>query len=136
MCGSSSARWATEPGGTSTWEARHSLDAVLKTNPRHVRALVARAWIDYIVDTRMPWGTHWLLGGGNRKRALASVQQALQIGTDFFSHTEAEFALWNMLLRERETKQAMVVARRLAAGFPGNLEVAAYLQTPTAVVRR
>src|SRR5688572_22360955 len=29
-------------------EARRSLDAVLKRNPQHVRAMVARAWIDYI----------------------------------------------------------------------------------------
>jgi hypothetical protein len=31
-----------------------------------LRARVARAWIDYIVDTRMPLGTRWLLGGGNK----------------------------------------------------------------------
>jgi len=39
-------------GWDEYWEARRSLDAVLKANPRHVRARVARAWIDYIVDTR------------------------------------------------------------------------------------
>src|SRR5438067_34568 len=54
-------------GWDEYWEARRSLDAVLKGNPQHVRARVARAWIDYVVDTKMPWGTHWLLGGGNRK---------------------------------------------------------------------
>ena len=43
-------------------DARRSLDAVIKDHPRNVRALVARAWIDYIVDTKMPWGTRWLLG--------------------------------------------------------------------------
>ena len=52
-------------GWDEYWEARRSLDAVLKRNPNHVRARVARAWIDYIVDTRMPWGTGWMLGGGN-----------------------------------------------------------------------
>ena len=123
-------------GWDEYWEARHSLDAVLKANPRHVRALVARAWIDYIVDTKMPWGTRWLLGGGNKKRALASVRQAIQIESDFFSHSEAEFALWNMLVRERDIPQATIVARRLALGFPENHEVAAYLQARDATTRR
>ena len=116
-------------GWDEYWEARHSLDAVLKQNPRHVRAIVARAWIDYIVDTKMPWGTGWLLGGGSKKRALAAVRGATEIDSDYFSHTEAEFALWNMLVRERNTPQATIVARRLAMGFPDNLEVAAFLQT-------
>jgi len=55
-------------GWDEYWEARHSLDAVLKANPQHVRAIVSRAWIDYIVDTRMPWGTRWILGGGSRQK--------------------------------------------------------------------
>ncbi len=63
-------------GWNEYWEARRSLDAVLKRNPGHVRARVARAWIDYIVDTRMPWGTSWLLGGGNKKRAFVVMREA------------------------------------------------------------
>ena len=123
-------------GWDEYWEARHSLDAVLKANPRNVRAVVARAWIDYIVDTKMPWGTEWLLGGGNKKRALAAVRGATLIESDFFSHTEAEFALWNMLVRERHTAQATEVAQRLARGFPDNLEVAAFLQAREVNARR
>lgn len=123
-------------GWDEYWEARHSLDAVLKANPRHVRAIVARAWIDYIVDTKMPWGTEWLLGGGSKKKALAAVQQAIAIDADFFSHTEADFALWNMLIREKKTAQALEVARRLALAFPGNLEVAAYIQARDVTARR
>ena len=69
-------------GWDEYWEARHALDAVLKANPRHVRARVARAWIDYIVDTRMPWGTRWLLGGGDRKQALVDVRAAAQMESD------------------------------------------------------
>src|SRR6185503_9969345 len=46
-------------GWDEYWEARKSLDAVLKQNPKHVRARIARGWIDYIVNTRMPWGTRW-----------------------------------------------------------------------------
>jgi len=71
-------------GWDEYWEARRSLDAVLVRNPAHVRARVARAWIDYIVDTRMPFGTKWLLGGGNRKRALVTMQDAAKADADFF----------------------------------------------------
>src|SRR6202011_3844124 len=70
-------------GWDEYWEARRSLDAVLKDHPEHVRARVARAWIDYIVDTKMPWGTRWLLGGGNRKQALIAVREAAQMDSDF-----------------------------------------------------
>ncbi len=66
-------------GWDEYWEARHSLDAVLKTNPQHVRAIVSRAWIDYIVDTRMPWGTRWILGGGSRERAVTAIGGATAI---------------------------------------------------------
>ena len=118
------------------WEARRSLDAVLKQNPRHVRARVARAWIDYVVDTKMPWGTRWLLGGGNRKQALADVRAAAQMESDFFTHAEAEFALWNMHVRERHMTQATEVARRLARDFPDNREVTAFLEAREASSRR
>ncbi len=57
MSGSSSGRSAEKTGWDEYWEARRSLDFVVRRQPQHVRALVARAWIDYIVDTRMPWGT-------------------------------------------------------------------------------
>ena len=108
------------------------LDAVLKANPSHVRARVARAWIDYIVDTRMPWGTRWLLGGGNRKQALADVREAAQVDADFFTHAEAEFALWDMQVRERAMPQAIEAARRLARDFPENPELAAFLEARVA----
>lgn len=123
-------------GWDEFWEARRSLDAVIKHQPAHVRAVVARAWIDYIVDTKMPWGTAWMLGGGNKKRALTAVRAASEIESDVFSHAEAEFALWNMLVRERKVKDATVVARRLAVGFPENPEVAAYLQARSSTTRR
>lgn len=116
-------------GWDEYWEARHSLDAVLKRNPRHVRGRVARAWIDYIVDTRMPWGTRWVLGGGSRKRALTAMQSAAATESDFFSHAEAEFALWDVHVRERDMAQAAVVARRLARDFPENRELALFLGT-------
>jgi hypothetical protein len=115
-------------GWNEYWEARRSLDAVLRQNPRHVRARVARAWIDYVVDTKMPWGSRWLLGGGNRKQALADIREAAQMESDFFSHVEAEFALWDMEVRERHVASAIDVARRLAHDFPDNGELAAFLK--------
>ena len=109
------------------WEARKSLDAVLKQNPRNVRAAVARAWIDYIVDTKMPRGTRWVLGGGSKQRALAAMREAANAETEFFIHAEAAFGLWEMHVRERNTTEATEVARRLAHTFPENRQLAKFL---------
>jgi tetratricopeptide (TPR) repeat protein len=115
-------------GWDEYWEARHALDALLKVNPRHVRARVARGWIDFIVNTRLPWGTRWVLGGGNKKKGLAAVREAAAMETDPFSHAEAEFALWDMLLRDKNVAQATEVARRIGKAFPENTEVAVFLK--------
>jgi hypothetical protein len=115
-------------GWKEYWEARRSLDAVLKVNPQHVRARVARAWIDYVVDTKLPWGTRWMLGGGDRKKALAALREAASAEGEFFAHAEAVFALWDMLLRERHVVEATQVAEQLAAMFPENSEVATFLE--------
>ena len=119
-------------GWDEYWEARRSLDAVLKRNPAHVRARVARAWIDYIVDTRMPRGTRWVLGGGDRKRALVSMQEAAKTDAAFFVHVEALFALWDLQIRERRLPAAIVIARGLARDFPGNRELAKFLDAHAA----
>jgi tetratricopeptide (TPR) repeat protein len=119
-------------GWDEYWEARKSLDAVLKANPQHVRARVARGWIDFIVNTRMPWGTRWLLGGGNKKKGLAAVREGAAMATDPFSHAEAEFALWDMLLRDKNLPEATEVARRIAKAFPENSEVAVFLKSQPA----
>jgi hypothetical protein len=116
-------------GWNEYWEARRSLDAVLKRNPTHVRARTARAWMEYIVDTKTTFATRWLLGGGSKKRALAWVREASAAESDFYGHTEAEFALWEMLVRERNIPDAVVVARRLAKDFPENKELIAFLKT-------
>jgi tetratricopeptide (TPR) repeat protein len=116
-------------GWDEYWEARKSLDALLKLDPAHVRARVARGWIDYIVNTRMPWGTRWVLGGGNKKKGLAAIREAAAVETDPFSHAEAEFALWDILLRDKNVPAATEVARRIALAFPENGEVAAFLAT-------
>lgn len=114
-------------GWDEYWEARRSLEAVLKRNPGHVRARVARAWIDYIVDTRMPRGTRWVLGGGDRKRALKTMQETADADAAYFVHIEALFALWDLQVRERRLPEAIGIARGLAREFPGNRDLAKFL---------
>jgi hypothetical protein len=114
-------------GWDEYWEARHSLDKVLKTNPDNVRAKVARAWIDYIVDTRMPLGTRWLLGGGNKKKGLRAVREAAAVDGDLYVRAEAGFALWDMQVRERNIADAMATAKLLAVDFPTNPELQRFL---------
>jgi hypothetical protein len=119
-------------GWDEYWEARKSLDAVLKQNPNHVRARVARGWIDYIVNTRMPWGTRWVLGGGNKKRGIAAVREATTMEADRYTRAEAEFALWDMNVREKNLEAATEIAQKLARDFPENVEVAKFLSARTA----
>ena len=110
------------------WEARRSLDKVLKRNPHNIRARVARAWIDYIVDTRMPRGTRWLLGGGNKKRGLLAVREAANTEADVFIQAEARFALWDMQVREKNLPEAVATARTLVRDFPDNQELNKFLE--------
>jgi hypothetical protein len=113
------------------WEARKSLDHVIEQQPAHVRALAARAWIDYIVDTRVPFGVRWMLGGGDRKKALETVKQAAaRPDSGRYSKAEAGFAYWEMLTREKRRDEAVVVARMLLAEFPENRELARFIESP------
>ena len=123
-------------GWDEYWEARRSLDAVLKANPQHVRGRLARAWIDYIVDTRMPRGTRWLLGGGSRKRALLAVREAASTDADVYTRAEAEFSLWDMQVRERSFGEAVQIARKLLRDFPDNRDLVAFLASSEAGVPR
>ena len=109
------------------WEARRSLDAVLERNADNIRARVARAWIDYIVDTQMPRGTRWVLGGGNKKRGLSAVREAASAAADRYIRAEAGFALWDMQVREKNTPGAVETARELASVFPENEELRKFL---------
>ena len=122
-------------GWDEYWEARRSLDRVLHIDPEHVRARVARAWVDYIVGSAVPRGTRWLLGGGNKKRGLRAVREVAESGGgEFFDRAEAMFDLWDMQVREREIAGAIVTARTLARDFPANLELRKFLaiHDPTA----
>jgi hypothetical protein len=114
-------------GWDEYWEARRSLDKLLKRNPGHVRAKVARGWIDYIVDTKMPRGTRWLLGGGNKNRGLRAVREAAIAEADPFVRAEAGFALWDMQVREQQIADALVTAETLAQDFPANPELRRFL---------
>jgi hypothetical protein len=117
-------------GWEEYWEARRSLDQVLRMNPAQVRARVARAWVDYIVGSTVPRGVRWLLGGGNKRRGLLVVREVVETGDgDFFVQTEAMFALWDMQVREREVPEAVATARLLARDFPENRELRKFLTT-------
>jgi len=116
-------------GWSEYWEARRSLDAALAIDPGHVRARVARALIDYIVDTRVPRGFRWLLGGGDRKRGLQTVQDATLAYAPPLVQAEALFALWDLQVRERHLADAIVTARALVREFPTNRELAKFLST-------
>jgi hypothetical protein len=122
-------------GWNEYWEARKTLDRILAQNPSHVRARVARAWIDYIVDTKMPKGTRWLLGGGNKKKGLLAVREAANAEADFFALAEARFAMWDMQVRERNLREAVVTAQMLARDFPDNVELTRFLATHQASAR-
>jgi hypothetical protein len=117
-------------GWDEYWEARRSLDQVLTQNPHHVRAKVARAWIDYIVATKMPRGIRWLLGGGNKNRGLRAVREAATAEGDVFVRAEAGFALWDMQVRERNIAEAFITAAILAEDFPDNPELRKFLEAP------
>ena len=120
-------------GWNEYWEARRSLDAALKENPRHMRARVARAWVDYIVETKMTRGTRWVLGGGSKKRAFIGAREAAGADSDFFVRAEAEFALWEMLVRDHQLPEATSIAQKLARDFPENHKLAKFLKSPPAV---
>ena len=117
-------------GWSEYWEARESLDAALEANPRHTRARVARAWIDYIVGTKMARGSRWVLGGGSKQRAFKGAREAASAAeSEFFVRAEAEFALWEMLVRDRNLTEATPLAQKLARDFPENRKLVNFLKT-------
>ena len=115
-------------GWSVYWDARRALDAVLASNPHHVRARVARAWVEYIVGTRVPRGTRWILGGGNRRRALGAMREAAKSPADGYAAIEAKFALWEMLVREEQWGEAASIAQGLIGDFPENPSLLKFLE--------
>ncbi len=110
------------------WESKRLMEAVLAKQPMHLRTLVARAWMDYIVGTRVPWGARWVMGGGNRDRALETLRAAPPQEADFYAKVEADFALWEMLAREGKRAEALPVAQGLLAKFPQNEDLAKFVR--------
>lgn len=123
-------------GWSEYWEARRSLDAALALDPDHVRARVARAFMDYIVGTKVPRGVRWILGGGNRTRGLEGVREATLAEAPPLVQAEAMFALWDLQVRERRLSDAVVTARALARDFPANRELSKFLDTHDLQSRR
>jgi hypothetical protein len=120
-------------GWDEYWEGRRALDQVLARQPGHVRARVARGWIDYIVDTKMPRGTRWLLGGGNKKKGLLAIREAAGTESEFFTRAEARFALWDTQVRERDASGALATASILIRDFPENQELRKFIETHRSV---
>jgi hypothetical protein len=128
-------------GWNEYWEGRRAIETVLTRQPGHVRARVARGWIDYIVATKMPRGTRWLLGGGNRKQGVLAISEAARADADFYTQAEARFALWDIQVRERDTPGALATANLLIRDFPENEELRRLIEThrshqSTAATRR
>jgi len=89
-------------------------------------ALHPQAMADVITDS----DPYLWLEDVQGERALTWVREAASVpNADFYVHTEAEFALWEMLVREKNIPDAVVVARRLAKDFPENKELIAFLKT-------
>ncbi|HET9360489.1 MAG TPA: hypothetical protein VFO58_12110 [Vicinamibacterales bacterium] len=115
-------------GWDEYWEGRRALDTVLARQPGHVRARVARGWVDYIVATKVPWGARWLLGGGSKKRGLLAIREAAGTEADFFTRAEARFALWDVQVREHDAPGALATASILFRDFPDNEELRRFIE--------
>jgi hypothetical protein len=114
-------------GWNEYWEARRALGALLERHPRHVRARVALAWMDYIVKTRVPRGMRWVFRAGARDEALRAVREAAGVDAEYFVRIETAFALWEMEIQEGNLREAVVIARELRDEFPANGRLAAFL---------
>jgi len=115
-------------GWDQYWEAKRLIEAVLAKQPMHLRTLVARAWMDYIVGTRVPWGARWVMGGGNRDRALDTLRATPPEQADFYAKVEADFALLEMLTREGKRAEALPVAQGLLEKFPENEDLQKFVR--------
>ena len=73
---------------------------------------------------RLPWGTRWLLGGGNKKRGLAVGSRGGRQPSRISSCApKPRFALWDMQVREQDVDGARETARILVRDFPENQEL-------------
>jgi hypothetical protein len=85
--------------------------------------------MDYIVGTRVPWATRWVMGGGSKSRGLKMVREAAQTPADFYTQIEARFGLWEMLTRDGQRDEAVAVAKELLTQFPENKDLSKFVET-------
>jgi len=116
-------------GWDEYWESKRILEAMIEKNPMHVRARVARAWMDYIVGSRVPWGTRWVMGGGSKSRGLKMVREAAATPADYYIRVEAQFGLWEMLTRDGKRDEAVGIAKELLVKFPENKDLIKFVET-------
>ena len=83
----------------------------------------------------MPWGTRWVLGGGNKKKALTTMRDAANTSGDFYTSAEARFALWDVQVREKDLAAALLTAQSLTVDFPKNAELTRFIASNGAVLR-
>ena len=57
------------------------------------------------------------------------MREAARTQAYFYTEAEAEFALWDLHVREGKMTEAVEVARGLASDFPDNRDLAKFLAT-------
>jgi hypothetical protein len=104
-------------------DARDRIEEVLKRNPRHIRALVASAWINYMIASRSV-ATRALLRAfgikGDKKKAFDHLALAVAEHGDEYSHWEAKFTQRDLLKRENKRSEVEAVTEELRTRFPKN----------------
>jgi len=76
-----------------------------------------------------------MLGGGNKKKALAIMREAAAANEDFYTSAEARFALWDVQVREKNFPEAVVTARQLSVDFPRNVELTKFIEKHGTIIK-
>jgi hypothetical protein len=104
-------------------DARDRIEEVLRRNPRHIRALVASAWINYMIASRNR-ATRLLLRTfgikGDKKKAFDHLAIALAEQGDEYAYWEAKFTQRDLLKRENKRSEVEAVTEELRTRFPKN----------------
>lgn len=105
-------------------KGRAIIDQVIAGNPRHVRALVANAWVNYVIDTRAPFGVKWIIGGGKKEVAFRDLAAAIAFAENPYEEWEAKFGLLSILKQEKKRQaEAAALMEQLRIRFPDNLSL-------------
>jgi hypothetical protein len=136
MSGSSWGRSAEKTGWDEYWEARRSLDLVVRRQPQHVRALVARAWIDYIVRHQDAVGHAVGARRGHQEASARDRAGSREPPVRFLHARRGEVRAVGHASAGTQPEAVAEAGRELADDFPDNREVAAFLETREARGRR